>query len=365
MLIAQLIKNQTLVEADHAKRDELFSCPACQSIVTLRHGQIKIPYFAHLANANCQVFSENESQLHLKAKKELKAQAEAAGYTATLEKRLPDISQRADLVIENDLGQKMAIEYQQSPLSLQRLRERNAGYAKIALPVVWILGPNYVRAILKQRTVFKFSDAQNRLFYADASIEKIHLLTDFRKMDHTKLAMARTKLSLKNCLDYLLASRPNPCKSSYFKKPVRQKQMMINELHRLQQDAMCKRLPVEIVQLTYEQHKNLVCAPTIIHLGSQAGLSVTNWQWRLSLILRLIEVGEGHLTTIDRLLKQFSSETYFYPRMVKNAFAKNAFLKLLSEFEDANIISLKKAYVLVKHLPKWFSSYEQKLNSLR
>ena len=69
MLIA---KNQegNLVSALETclKRKESYSCPGCQGVVLLRHGQVMCPHFAHKSLQDCQFFSENESAQHLSLK---------------------------------------------------------------------------------------------------------------------------------------------------------------------------------------------------------------------------------------------------------------------------------------------------------
>ncbi len=77
------------------------------------------------------------------AKQKIKEATERLGYRAELEKVLPLISQRADLIISDSAGKELAIKFQQSPISIPRLRERNQGYKSIGLSVIWFLGPNY------------------------------------------------------------------------------------------------------------------------------------------------------------------------------------------------------------------------------
>ena len=42
------------------KRKESYSCPGCQGVVLLRHGQVMCPHFAHKSLQDCQFFSEND-----------------------------------------------------------------------------------------------------------------------------------------------------------------------------------------------------------------------------------------------------------------------------------------------------------------
>ena len=37
------------------KRKESYSCPGCQGVVLLRHGQVMCPHFAHKSLQDCQL----------------------------------------------------------------------------------------------------------------------------------------------------------------------------------------------------------------------------------------------------------------------------------------------------------------------
>lgn len=120
-----------LLENTSCKR-QVYYCPACHGEVILKAGSIKIPHFAHRRKTDCDFYSENESLTHLKGKQLL---YEWSQKQARLEVGLPAIKQRPDLLLD-----KIAIEFQCSPLSIQRLQERIKGYQEIALPQWWILG---------------------------------------------------------------------------------------------------------------------------------------------------------------------------------------------------------------------------------
>ena len=137
MLIA---KNQegNLVSALETclKRKESYSCPGCQGVVLLRHGQVMCPHFAHKSLQDCQFFSENESAQHLSLKAALYKSLVNHGEKVSIEKVLSEMGQIADLFV----GDSLALEVQCSRLSQQRLRERTRAYQQAGYEVRWLLG---------------------------------------------------------------------------------------------------------------------------------------------------------------------------------------------------------------------------------
>ena len=137
MLIA---KNQEgkLVSAleTSLQRKESYSCPGCQGVVLLKHGQVMCPHFAHKSLQDCQFFSENESAQHLSLKAALYKSLVNHGEKVSIEKVLSEMGQIADLLV----GDSLALEVQCSRLSQQRLRERTCAYHQAGYEVRWLLG---------------------------------------------------------------------------------------------------------------------------------------------------------------------------------------------------------------------------------
>ena len=137
MLIA---KNQEgkLVSAleTSLQRKESYSCPGCQGVVLLKHGQVMCPHFAHKSLQDCQFFSENESAQHLSLKAALYKSLVNHGEKVSIEKVLSEMGQIADLFV----GDSLALEVQCSRLSQQRLRERTCAYHQAGYEVRWLLG---------------------------------------------------------------------------------------------------------------------------------------------------------------------------------------------------------------------------------
>lgn len=71
------------------KRKESYSCPGCQGVVLLRHGQVMCPHFAHKSLQDCQFFSENESAQHLSLKAALYKSLVNHGEKVSIERFCP------------------------------------------------------------------------------------------------------------------------------------------------------------------------------------------------------------------------------------------------------------------------------------
>lgn len=150
MLVAK--QNGKLILADEVVFPlKNFTCPGCQHEVIFRHGPKKIPHFAHRHAATCG-FSEGETAEHLQGKQQLYNWAKQRGWRPRLEVYLPAIAQRPDLLVEIK-GKQVALEFQCSPLSLKRLRERNRGYRRANISVWWILGAPYRRRLGSKKIV--------------------------------------------------------------------------------------------------------------------------------------------------------------------------------------------------------------------
>lgn len=81
---------------------------------------------------------------HVRGKQQIFNWAQAQGWQPQMEVYLSEIAQRPDVLAQIN-GQPVALEFQCSPLSVQRLQERNDGYHRLGIAVYWLLGPTYYR----------------------------------------------------------------------------------------------------------------------------------------------------------------------------------------------------------------------------
>ncbi|MTV82932.1 competence protein CoiA [Secundilactobacillus folii] len=152
MLVAHTEQEMQIKAAD-AKREAIYFCPSCREQVILKRGRRTIAHFAHHAHSLCRPFSESETQAHLTGKWQI------ATYFGTgeveLEPYLKQIAQRPDLLLRRK-HHSLAIEYQCSPISAIKLQDRNLGYQKAGLDVVWILGEQYLAKMKRVRQAEKW-----------------------------------------------------------------------------------------------------------------------------------------------------------------------------------------------------------------
>lgn len=158
MYVALTIKNEHIT-ADQINKEgrkeaqQPYFCPGCHEKVFLKSGKIIQAHFAHFTHSNCSLFSEGETQEHLSGKKLLFEWCQKAHIPCQLEAYLPRLKQRPDLLIWPDAERPVAIEFQCSPLSIEKMLERTEGYRKNGYEVLWIAGSKF--QLKKQLTPFQ------------------------------------------------------------------------------------------------------------------------------------------------------------------------------------------------------------------
>ena len=119
-------------------RETNFYCPQCKEKLILKAGAIKIPHFAHTAYSNCDSsFAEGESYPHLLGKQQLFEHFHEKKYDVQLEKYLPDVQQRPDLLIRTKC--LYALEFQCSRIPIELIEKRTNGYNERGIIPVWLL----------------------------------------------------------------------------------------------------------------------------------------------------------------------------------------------------------------------------------
>ncbi len=116
--------------------------PGCGAKLYLKKGQKKVVHFAHY-KSTCSLFTEGETEAHLKGKKLLAKWEEELGYDVQPEAYLSELRQRPDVLVKRQERNDLALEYQCAPITAKRLVERSNGYRSIGLNFFWILGQKY------------------------------------------------------------------------------------------------------------------------------------------------------------------------------------------------------------------------------
>lgn len=125
-----------------------FYCPECNGKVILKMGEKKIMHFAHERGACCRANAEAESGYHLDGKLQLYHYLKRIGLSPELEPYFSAIKQRGDIGVLID-NQYYVIEYQCSPISTDLLRKRTAGYLRIQIVPIWIIGFKNIKKITR------------------------------------------------------------------------------------------------------------------------------------------------------------------------------------------------------------------------
>ncbi|WP_164525508.1 competence protein CoiA [Siminovitchia acidinfaciens] len=122
------------------RKHQRFFCPACKEALILKAGHVRIPHFSHRHHSQCKnTTSEPESSKHLKGKQDLFEWCRSNRLDVSLERYLPDIKQRPDLLVEKD-GEQFAIEFQCTPISVHAVDKRSKRYLAQGITPIWIVG---------------------------------------------------------------------------------------------------------------------------------------------------------------------------------------------------------------------------------
>lgn len=165
MLIARNKKGEFVV-ALAAIKDEEYHCPVCKRPVCLKQGKKQCAHFAHYQKESCKTLSEGETKEHITGKEWLHKRLK----NSQLEVYLPQLKQRPDL-----LFMKTAVEFQCSPLELERLKKRTLNYQYFHYQPWWIVGRNFIP---KQQ----LSQLQKAFCYWDKTVYLWHLDTQAKQL---------------------------------------------------------------------------------------------------------------------------------------------------------------------------------------
>ncbi|MGX7051672.1 competence protein CoiA [Leuconostoc palmae] len=341
MLIAVNTTNQ-YIQAHEADKENTYRCPSCLETVMLKTGEIKQRHFAHLVSSNCNTLSENETKEHLMGKLQIANRLMRHGEVK-IEAVLKGIKQRPDILLVKN-NRVIAIEYQCSPISEKRLKERNQGYDTLNIEVIWILGDSYYFKNLTQATIMKFIDRREQLIFYLSSRQKFYYRGQFQKIDFQRLNFIET--------NYPLRTQP----ADYVIRTVE----IEKQLYKLQTLLLQKRIDKALVNYLYQNKLSLLNAPIWIHCGSTFGLKIANWHWRLIAISLLREVGIGNKISLIKVVQQLK----LYVLGTSN-YQTNQVCRLLSDLERLNIVRIKESDLMIVNQFSWYDSFSEKLSKVR
>ena len=121
------------------RQSQLFYCQQCNTQVQLKVGDIIIPHFSHMKDASCStLFSEGESQEHLRGKQQLYGFLQQYAKNVELEPFLKKLAQRPDILLTTPT-ESIPIEFQCSTIPIADIESRSDGYRSIGMNPIWIL----------------------------------------------------------------------------------------------------------------------------------------------------------------------------------------------------------------------------------
>ena len=137
MLVALLSSQR--VDAFGASKGPKYFCPNCRTEVILKQGRIKIHHFAHKPPTDC-TWASGETREHLLAKTVIRDAFRLRGYGADYEIEVLSSAgdRRADVLITNSSGVKVAVEIQHTPIPYSAMEVRTGAYVAAKVPVIWI-----------------------------------------------------------------------------------------------------------------------------------------------------------------------------------------------------------------------------------
>lgn len=325
------------------RKSKKFYCPLCKQQLLFKIGSLKIPHFAHFSKSNCEyLFSDRESEIHLKGKEQLYNHFKALKLNAELEPYLPSIQQRPDILLQDQTEKRFAIEFQCSSISHERLVERDEGYASEKIFPIWI--PNTPNNIVR-KGIQKISLTKNHQQFLHSSEHHPYLMTynpnvrQFFYISNLIYLQGNRFISKVQAIPITQQKFP-----FYLPKPLTQNEfkqfLLINneEKHKyLQRRVLLSRRGVRDILLrsAYELRLNLHALPNYIGipLVGNDELQVFSVDWQLAIFYFI------HTTQIE--LSHMKGQTIFYflkwARLPENARAKHVVYQYCRLLEELSV----------------------------
>ena len=284
MLVALTEGKKSLVANKKLSKNKKYYCPSCKARVYLKKGNVMRPHFAHYNKDNCSTFTEGETEEHLKGKLALAKYFEKQGYLVKIEAYLTELKQRPDLLIEKN-KQKIAIEFQCSSITIQKLTERTIGYFKAGYKVLWILGSyfHYHDSLtnLQKASLYYFSPTDTYLLVQyDTITQKIIVHHDFQVDAYGKMHCQKHSLILNNPKKISLKSSKNQ---------IEKIESSVWFFHAHGQLTKSIRYPsleiITFLSLIYQKNENIISIPIEIYIRVSTEWMIQtyhmNWKYQL------------------------------------------------------------------------------------
>lgn len=357
MLVALNEKAELVIANTELSKTNIYLCPACKKRVSLKIGEIIRPYFAHYQSEACHLFSEGETEEHVEGKIQLANYLKSKMCNVQLEAYLPHLQQRPDILFEKD-EQKFAIEFQCSPLPIEKIVSRTQGYLNAGYKVIWILGSHFtyknkLTAFHKACLYTSREHKEPLLVHYDVKNHRLEIRCDFKLNHRGEIyeQLYRGKLSIENKINWI--HKPKKIRNS-------------KDIFYKEQDQFMKtiRYPSpklqSFLQLLYQNHENVISMPKelYIKMPNEWVFQTHPMSWKYLFILWLESFPKKKILTRKMLCswlyqKIEMEEIIFYksPQLTIE-YQLQPFIEFIQELKNNNILKE------VGHF-KW--SYQQPL----
>lgn len=338
MLIAMGNKHLVVASEDIQAKGN-YRCPGCQQPVLLRHGKHRIPHFAHKKHALCG-FSEGETLEHLQGKKQIYQWLKINKWCPQLEVYLPQIEQRPDILLKRK-SQRIAIEFQCSPLSLERMLERNTGYQQAGITVWWILGAPYFRRLGNQKIVqfTQIYKGRPALLFWNTKTARLIIKHDYWRCSYSNLKFDQTLIMEKQIS--MLANK------QYYHPS--------NEVNEIAIAAF------KLTGRTLAQCP-LVCHDLVVSWPTMAKPIIL---WRIGVILKLMEFPlffSWHSNEWEKLLIVTGRRDWLCPGCINvDMLRMRVIQQYTNDLIDAGVICYSNDHFILCRRPCWVNSPKEKL----
>ncbi|HLR14795.1 MAG TPA: competence protein CoiA family protein [Bacillota bacterium] len=353
------LPSYTRGELQRLRSSTTFYCPTCQEPLLMKIGTEITPHFSHQALSSCT--GGGEGEIHERGKWLLYSWLKNQYSNVSLEKYLPEIGQRPDVLLTVE-SKKFAIEFQYSTVSVNEIRKRNKMYTGIGITPIWFLDRRHlqqygrhlfmINSFLKQFICQPTIESSPMLFFLCTEQSQIISLQQIIFSAMTKVFAHKYIWSLKGTtwIDVFQFQRIS-------------RKIFINEWHQEKKKfRMRPRYGVgkqkEWLQWLYEQRLSLDFLPSLIHLPvkGQMFMNVPPWNWQ-SRLWHFIQytVPENCLFTIkdcQDILATFIHPPSYFPLLEQSIDPVTSYLHWL---EILGYVKSKgdQSYLLHKTMPPY------------
>lgn len=293
-----------IILANEYAGDRTCYCPGCREDLVFRQGMVNQAHFAHKCHSLCQTFSEGETRAHIEGKLLLFEWFKKEEIKVELEAYLPELNQRPDLLIKYK-GRLIAIEYQCSPISKEKIKSRTEGYVRNDIKVIWILGEKLkVKRTLTSRH-YDYLSLNKRgafsLFQLDEKKRRMEVVKDIR-CSIEGVTFTRSNISFSDSFSYVWSVYNHQCQS---RSPVPldrpKEEKTIYQLSYYKDDRARR-----FFELLYINGMNVVSLPDVVFysVSEEWYIKTLSYQWKLLLFLWLKDFPSYQVLTVNRLSRK-------------------------------------------------------------